>query len=75
MAITKAYDEIIDFIAQGNDPHSVSAYQPSEAVKERVYELLNREKSGILTSEECSELSHCLQLEHLMRLANARAKQ
>jgi hypothetical protein len=74
MAITKAYDEIVDFIAHGNGPQSVIDYRLSEETKERVYELLHREKTGILTPEEKSELDHYEQLEHLMRLAKARAK-
>jgi len=33
-----------------------------------------REKDGGLTVDEASELGHYLQLEHLMRLAKARAR-
>jgi hypothetical protein len=44
-------------------------------VKERVAELIHQEKSIGLSAEEKSELDHYLQLEHLMRLAKARARQ
>lgn len=37
--------------------------------------LLSQEKTSSLTSAERSELEHYLQLEHLMRLAKARAQQ
>lgn len=37
-------------------------------------ELVAREKNDHLTEEEASELEHYLQLEHIMRLAKARAK-
>jgi len=37
--------------------------------------LLSREKESSLTLEEKAELDHSLQLEHLMRLAKARARE
>ncbi len=69
----KAYDEVIDFIAAGTTPRKVADFQPSEETKERVAELLHREKVSSLTDDERSELDHYMQLEHLMRLAKARA--
>ena len=75
MALTKAYDEIVDFIAAGSSPESVSEFHPSEEAKARVLELIARAKSEVLTLEEASELEHYQQLEHIMRLAKARAKQ
>ncbi len=42
--------------------------------KERIADLIHREKTTGLTSEETSELNHCLQLEHPMRLAKSRAR-
>jgi hypothetical protein len=75
MSIMRAYEEVIEFIAAGTSPSSVINFQPSEAVKERVAELIHQEKSIGLSAEEKSELDHYLQLEHLMRLAKARARQ
>ena len=75
MSITKAYEEVIDFIAAGTSPKSVIDFQPSEEVKERVADLIYREKTTGLSLEEKAELDHYLQLEHLMRLAKARARQ
>jgi hypothetical protein len=69
----KAYEEIIEFIAAGSTPGDVLAYKPSEATKERVGELIDREKSTGLSEEERSELDHYMELEHIMRLAKARA--
>jgi len=71
----RAYEEIIDFIAAGSGPRSVIAFRPSEAARSRVRELVSREKADGLTPEETSELEHYLQLEHIMRLAKARAQQ
>jgi hypothetical protein len=73
MSTVKAYEEVVDFIAAGTDPGKVIAFHPSNDSRERVAELLEREKSSELSTDERSELDHYLQLEHLMRLAKARA--
>jgi hypothetical protein len=44
------------------------------AAKKRVADLIHREKTTGLSPEEESELDHYMQLEHLMRLAKARAR-
>ena len=74
MSAVRAYEEIVDFIAAGSSPQNVVAFRPSEATKERVADLLYREKTDGLTAEEKSELDNYMQLEHLMRLAKARAR-
>ncbi|HLK61632.1 MAG TPA: hypothetical protein VKU00_34110 [Chthonomonadaceae bacterium] len=74
MTLTKAYEELVDFIAAGSSPQSVSEFHPSEAAKARVLELIARAKSETLTVKEASELEHYQQLEHIMRLAKARAR-
>jgi len=70
-----AYEEVVDFIAAGPRPSKIIAFKPSLATKERVADLIHREKTVSLTADERSELDHYLQLEHLMRLAKARARQ
>lgn len=70
----KAYEEVIDFIAAGTTPQNVIAFRPSEESQKRVSDLLERSKSDDLSSAEKSELEHYLQIEHLMRLAKARAR-
>lgn len=75
MVVTRAYDEIVDFIAAGSNPQSVSEFRPSETAKERVMELIAHSKEGSLTSDEKSELECYQQIEHIMRLAKARAQQ
>ena len=72
--MTRAYEEIIDFIAAGTTPSRVVAFQPSQEVKDRDADLIQREKTAGLSPEESSELNQYLQLEHLMRLAKARAR-
>ena len=70
----KAYEEEVEFIASRN-PREVIEFQPSEAARQRVWDLIERQKSAALTTVEQAELGHYLELEHLMRLAKARARQ
>jgi hypothetical protein len=74
MNSVKAFEELVDFIAAGTTPQNVIAFRPSVAAQDRVEDLLSREKDGNLSPAEKSELDHYLQLEHLMRLAKARAR-
>jgi hypothetical protein len=71
--VTRAYEEVIDFIA-ASSPAGVIEFRPSDEAKQRVADLLEREKTSGLDPDEKSELDHYLQLEHLMRLAKARAR-
>ncbi|MEK6286949.1 MAG: hypothetical protein AABO57_14515 [Acidobacteriota bacterium] len=75
MSTVKAYEEIIEFIAAGTTPDTVVSFRPSPATKTRVSELIHQEKTTGLSAEEKSELDNYMQLEHLMRLAKARAHQ
>lgn len=74
MIASPAYTEIIDFLAAGTTPNSIIAFRPSQEAKERVEDLLHREKTSGLSLEETDELNHYMQLEHIMRLAKARAR-
>ncbi len=73
--MTRADEEIIDFIAAGSSPDDVARFQPSPPVLQRVADLLGRQKSVSITPDETAELNHYLELEHLMRMAKARARQ
>ena len=70
-----AYIEIIDFIAGGPTPESVAHFQPSPAAQERVATLLNRQQESVLSPDEKVELDHFMDLEHILRMAKARARQ
>ena len=71
---SKAYEEVVDFIAAGATPQDVIAFRPSDSTRRRVWELVEHEKNHELTPEEAAELEHYSQLEHIMRLAKARAR-
>lgn len=62
MLMTRAYKEIIGFIAAGTNPSTIVAFEPSEAAKARVSDLIHREKTTGLSVEETAELDHYLQL-------------
>ncbi len=70
----RAYKEVAEFIAR-RGPREVAEFKPSGESRKRVRELLEREKSGGLTDDERRELDHCEDLELLMNLAKARARQ
>lgn len=74
MPMTRAYEEIIDFIAAGTSPRDIVAFKPSEIAKARVADLIAREKTTGLSPDETAELNDYLRLEHIMRLAKARAR-
>jgi hypothetical protein len=71
--MSTAYDEIVDFIAATN-PAAVAAFEASQSTKDRVADLIYREKTVGLVAEEAAELKQYLDLEHIMRLAKARAR-
>jgi hypothetical protein len=74
MTISRGYEEVIDFFAAGTTPDNIVAFRPSEETKQHVADLIRREKTTGITQDESSELNHYMQLEHLMRLAKARAR-
>ena len=74
IAMIRAYNEIVDFIAAGTTPQAVAAFTASSETKNRVAALIQLEKTAGLSSDERSELDHYLEIEHLMRLAKAKAR-
>ena len=70
----KPYEEIVEFIASLR-PRELIDFKPSEPARQRVWDLLERQKAAPLAVEDRAELDHYLEVEHLMRLAKARARQ
>lgn len=67
------YEEVVDFIAKSN-PRNVLEFKPSESANQRVSVLLEKEREKKITAEEKKELDYFLMLEHIMRLAKAKAR-
>ena len=70
----KPYEEVVEFIA-ARGPQEVIEFKPSATARERVWDLIEREKTGGISPAEKEELNHFMEVEHLMRLAKARARQ
>jgi hypothetical protein len=70
----KAYEEVVEFIA-ARGPREVIEFKPSDAAQARVWDLIQREKTDGISPAEKEELDHYMEIEHLMRLAKARARQ
>jgi hypothetical protein len=74
-AAERSYDEIVDVFARGGGPGTVLACRPSAEAQARVRALLAPSEEGVLTDDEQAELDGFGEIEHLMQLAKARARQ
>ena len=64
---------VVGVLASRPTPEQVLAIRPSPEAQSRLQELLDRSKDGSLARAEEIELERLLLLEHLVRLAKARA--
>ena len=67
-----ASQEIINMLAEAP---KILEFKLAESAKARVWELVEREKIGELSEDEINELNHYAQVEHIMRLVKAQARQ
>jgi hypothetical protein len=74
MVTYRAFDEIIDFITSMPQPQQVLAYKPSTESQTRLEDLLEKQRNSVLNEAENKELEQFLLIEHLMRIAKARAR-
>ena len=70
----RAADEVVEFLAREISGDALVAFQPSEATRRRVWQLVQKEKEDGLTPDEKCELDEYEQLEHLLILAKAKAR-
>jgi len=70
----RPFEEVVQFIA-ALSPREVIEFKPSAAARDRIWDLIERQKAAPLPTEEKTELDHYLEIEHLMRLAKAHARQ
>lgn len=66
---------IIELLTSSPPPEEILSIQPSLELQERASRLLAKSKEGNLSSLEEAELERILTLEHLVRMAKARAFQ
>ncbi|MFH0813466.1 MAG: hypothetical protein V2A69_11615 [Pseudomonadota bacterium] len=65
--------EVFDFLASLPSPEEIIKLRPSEALQNRVSILLEKNRTGRLTPEEEKEWENYQYIEHLVRMAKARA--
>jgi hypothetical protein len=68
------YDELAMFLASLS-PRKVLAYKASPKAQERVNTLLEKNKNAGLTNDENAEMERFMTVEHIVRLAKAKAMQ
>ena len=71
---SEAYNDIITFMIAGKTPEEIIAFKASDGLNQRMLELITKEKANTISEGEKKELDQYMWLEHLMRLAKARAK-
>ena len=70
-----AYDEAIEFLAGGMTSEQLVAFKPSAAASERLENLIRKEKTKGLLPDELDELNYMMEIEHVLSLAKAVARQ
>ena len=65
--------EVTGFLANLPEPLEVLALRPGKALAERTEELLAKKRSADLNAREQAEWNEIAELEHVMRVAKARA--
>ena len=75
MVTYRIFDEIVDFITSAPLQEQILSYKPSLKAQNRLEELLERKREQELSEGDKHELEQYLLIEHLMRLAKARARQ
>lgn len=66
------YQHFADFIASLS-PEKLLAYYAPEKMQRRVEQLIEKKKTGTLSQTEAEEMERYFALEHIVRLAKARA--
>jgi hypothetical protein len=68
-------DEILDFLASSPSPEQIIAYQPPEALQQRLSELLAKNRSSQLSGSEQIELDEFLRVNRFMSRLKIKARQ
>ena len=67
--------EVIEFLASGPSPQGIVNFRPSTEAQARVSELLSKNQAGTLTEAEQAELDQYKNLDYIMTLVKAQARQ
>ncbi len=69
------YIDVIDFLAGGPSSTEIVGLQASPDMQERIADLLDKNRGGTITGREVAELDRYEQLDYLITLIKARARQ
>lgn len=70
---TQAELEVARFLGSGPSPEEIISFHASPEVADRMYTLIDQERTGQITEAEQRELESFMYIEHLMRLVKAEA--
>ena len=66
---------LVDFMLTHIKPETMLQFRASEEMHDYFYGLLDKEKAGLATQEEIECINDFMNVEHILRLAKAKAKQ
>jgi hypothetical protein len=67
-------DEVLEFLVSTPTPQQIIEFRPSETLQVRVRDLLDRNRSGTLTTEEHEELEEFSRMNHFVSMLKIRAR-
>lgn len=68
VAESPVYQEVFYFLASSPTPDEILAFHTSEAVQQRIHDLLQASREGRLSPDEAAELDEFEQVEHFVRM-------
>jgi len=69
-----AHDSILDFLVEKATPEEILAFELSEAERQRVIDLLDKQDEGTLMADEVAELEMCQQMDLLIMALKTKAR-
>ena len=66
--------EITDFLASIPTAEQILAFKPSEALNQRLHDLLDHVGEGALTDQEQAELDEYLRVSHLLKMLKGKVR-
>jgi hypothetical protein len=69
------FDEILDFLASTLTSEQISTYEPPPSRQQRLSDLLEQNRQGVLAQEEQTELDEFLRMNRFMSRLKLRARQ
>lgn len=74
MVATRLVDSVVELLTSSPKPEDVLSYKLPEDLQQRASYLLERNREGLITANEKEELDQFIFLEHVFRVAKARAR-